>query len=157
MTKPLKPKDVAELLGISRRFWAKVDKSGECWLWTASKNSRGYGKLSVNGGLVQAHRLSAVLHGLITEATSLLVCHRCDVPACVNPSHLFLGTPKENSDDMVSKGRLRRTLKLSEDDVIAIRSAARGNVATRQELAVAFGTTHGHVSRIVNRRQRRES
>ena len=92
---------------IEERFWAKVDKTDNCWLWTGSVNNRGYGRIGSggkNGSALYAHRVSYLIHfGEFDE--SLFVCHTCDVPNCVNPNHLFLGSAKTNSEDMVSKGR----------------------------------------------------
>lgn len=97
-------------VSVEGRFWAKVNKSDDCWLWTAGKDSSGYGKLNVGSRadlkqtIISAHRLSWQIHfGEIPEG--LLVCHTCDVPACVNPDHLFLGTDQDNTDDMLKKNR----------------------------------------------------
>ncbi len=89
-----------------RRFWAKVDKTGECWLWTGRRDKDGYGRFRPNGKSCDrgAHRVSFVLHGG-TIPDGAFVCHSCDNPPCVNPAHLWLGTAQDNSDDMVSKGR----------------------------------------------------
>ncbi len=76
-----------------------------CWIFRICKGGR-YGRLSVNGKEISSHRLSySVFVGDITAGLSVL--HRCDVPACINPRHLFLGTVKENADDSVRKGRNR--------------------------------------------------
>jgi hypothetical protein len=94
---------------VADRFWSKVDQSGDCWIWTATRSGKGYGQFGVDGRLVIAHRWAyEAERGSIPPG--LFVCHRCDVPACVRPDHLFLGTAKENSEDMVRKGRqgLRR-------------------------------------------------
>lgn len=90
---------------VSERFWEKVDKSGECWVWTASTHHQwGYGHFKFRGKVAQAHRVSWEMHnGPIPEG--LLVCHRCDNPPCIRPAHLFLGTDADNATDMVAKRR----------------------------------------------------
>lgn len=93
---------------IVQRFWAKVQKSSDCWIWTASKRNKGYGAFAYTwkGQMIhdRAHRFSYRLHlGDIPDG--LFVLHRCDTPACVNPAHLFLGTNYDNVRDMHAKGR----------------------------------------------------
>lgn len=92
-----------------QRFWARVDKSGECWLWRgATRSSRtpwNYGRIYENGRIRSAHVVSYEMNlGAIPDG--LLVLHRCDTPLCVRPSHLFLGTQRDNVRDARSKGRL---------------------------------------------------
>jgi len=89
------------------RFWSKVDKTGDCWLWTAAQNRHGYGDFYVSRTFhTMAHRFSWALHyGPIPEG--LFVCHRCDTPLCVRPDHLFVGTTQDNMADMMRKGRHR--------------------------------------------------
>lgn len=85
-------------------FWGRVDKTETCWLWTAGKISAGYGETWDGKRVLRAHRVSYELtFGPIPKG--LCVLHRCDVRACVRPSHLFLGTRTDNNRDMVAKGR----------------------------------------------------
>ena len=90
---------------LLRRFWAKVDKSGDCWSWTGAKINWGYGQFRVGKDHMLAHRCSYEHATGETIPDGMMVCHRCDVPACVNPAHLFLGTAKDNMQDMLTKGR----------------------------------------------------
>lgn len=114
---------------IEERFWAKVLKTESCWLWTASRWDNGYGRLNVHGEDTPAHRFSWQLHrGEIPD--KLWVLHKCDVRQCVNPAHLFLGTPKDNMVDKCEKGRHRvargrqqSAAKLDEIKVVEIRLA----------------------------------
>ena len=93
-------------VSTEQRFWSKVQKPiGEgCWLWTGWKNYRGYGGITINKKCIRTHRYSWQLHnGIIPQ--NMNVCHKCDNPPCVNPSHLFLGTNKDNISDCIKKGR----------------------------------------------------
>ena len=94
-------------------FWRKVDKNGPtekhmetpCWLWTASTDRKGYGQVNINRNLYRSHRIAYTLVNGPLQDTSQHLCHRCDIPLCVNPNHLFLGNNFENSMDRVAKGR----------------------------------------------------
>ena len=86
------------------RFFAKVNKTETCWLWTAQKDKKGYGKFWFDGKKGFAHRYAYKSFNGPIEG-KLLVCHSCDVPACVNPEHLWLGTVRDNAVDMVNKNR----------------------------------------------------
>lgn len=88
------------------RFWEKVDRSGSCWIWKRGLSKSGYGKFWLNKLNMRAHRAAWVItHGEVPSG--MMVCHRCDTPACVRPEHLFLGTAQDNVNDMVSKRRNR--------------------------------------------------
>lgn len=90
--------------GTTLLFWSRVDMSGDCWVWTKGKHRQGYGQMWVNKKCWLTHRLSYLLtHGTLSSSEKVL--HRCDNPPCVRPDHLFVGTQKDNVDDMTSKGR----------------------------------------------------
>jgi hypothetical protein len=86
---------------------AKTTKNGECMEFTGAKNHLGYGYVGYKGKVMKAHRLAFLLaNGPLSD--DILVLHRCDNPACINPQHLFLGTHHDNTVDMVKKGRHSR-------------------------------------------------
>lgn len=79
-----------------------VTESG-CWIWLTDCKS-GYGRLMVDGRGMRAHRYSYLIHkGKIPKG--IIVRHQCDMPACVNPDHLVLGTAQDNANDMVKRNR----------------------------------------------------
>ena len=91
---------------LEDRFWEKVKKTDGCWIWTAARHWFGYGKFFIKKGqpLQLAHRISYRLaFGEIPDG--LQVLHHCDVPECVRPEHLFLGTQRDNMRDCRAKGR----------------------------------------------------
>jgi hypothetical protein len=114
-----------------------VPESG-CWIWLGGVDQDGYGVMSGNR---KAHRESFLkARGPIPDGAC--ICHRCDVRCCINPNHLFVGTPLENNDDKVRKGRHiygRRTrhVKLTEQQVREIRSSGE----TCAALAARYGVT----------------
>jgi len=118
-----KPKNFADY------FWSKANKTDTCWIWTAGKSNRknNYGAFWSESGTVAAHRYAhKLINGPIPKGIQVL--HRCDNPPCVRPSHLFLGTNKDNVEDRVRKGRtgprcgsFNGNSRLSENKVIQIR------------------------------------
>jgi len=94
---------------ILKKFWDFVLlpnnlEDDDCWEWTGPKNEYGYGIFHYNNKRVRAHRfIYECYNGYFDD--DLFVCHKCDYPSCIKPNHLFLGTPKDNSEDMVNKGR----------------------------------------------------
>ncbi len=103
------------------KFWMKVkicnltkdqrykqSYIGPCWIWTSGVFQNGYGHYTLKRKDYRSHIVSYEINfGKIPEG--FLVCHKCDNPLCVNPEHLFLGSQKENTLDMISKGRLNRS------------------------------------------------
>lgn len=92
-------------------FWAKVSKTDSCWLWTGRKLN-GYGKVNINSNVYNAHRVSLVISGVLSNpskktlgANGEIVMHLCDNRSCVNPVHLKVATQKENMNDAQQKGR----------------------------------------------------
>lgn len=87
------------------RFLRKVIRvDSGCWLWIGATRPNGYGNVNINGRTTGAHRASwALHHGSIPDGMQVL--HRCDVRNCVNPAHLFLGSQRDNMQDMITKGR----------------------------------------------------
>jgi hypothetical protein len=86
------------------RFWEKVDTNGDCWIWTASKDTSGYGQVRYQGRLRRATHIAWELTNGSVPSDAFL-CHRCDNRACVRPDHLFIGDQVINTADMVAKGR----------------------------------------------------
>lgn len=141
------------------RFWKQVDRSrgpNACWLWTGYLRENGYGVIGINRKEYKVHRVSYFLeHGRIDN--DRLVLHRCDVRACVNPAHLFLGTPKDNSQDAVKKGRNTKLYgerngkaKLTRADVLAIRRTCRRGGICQKTVARQFGVSEATVSYVVH-------
>jgi hypothetical protein len=134
------------------RFWARVNRSGDCWLWQAPATAGRYGFAFISGDRFLPNRVSWTIHfGPIPDGQC--VCHRCDNPRCVNPSHLFLGTQAENMADMVRKGRhrtnpdrqlYRTAAKLSADEIAAILRDGR----LQREIAAQYGVHQSTISDI---------
>lgn len=92
-----------------QRFWAKVaiiDDADSCWHWTAAIDRGGYGRTAFHSRPIGAHRIAYALANGLDVPPELCVLHRCDNRKCVRPSHLFLGTHKDNMRDMQQKGRV---------------------------------------------------
>jgi hypothetical protein len=126
-------------------FWSKVDKSGDCWIWTAARRGLGYGNYRAGNRTYTASRLSFL--------------HSCDNPPCVRPSHLFAGTHADNMRDCVAKGRCGSkpgrpgtfgNARLTAEQVAEVRAAyrPRGAGSNSRELAQKFSISQRHIRAI---------
>lgn len=139
-------------------FWSKVDvrEEDECWEWRGGKDSDGYGGVRVGNRDYRAHRYSWMInYGDIPK--NFLVCHKCDNPPCINPKHLFLGTHKDNVNDMISKGRRiyqkgeeRYNSKLTWVKVSEIRTLVKTTDLSQSKIAKLYNISEALVSGIVN-------
>lgn len=137
-------------------FWANVDRSGDCWQWTGSVDSRGYGSLSYRGRRVLAHRLAYEISiGEIPRSPGhhgTVVMHKCDNRLCCRPDHLVIGSHDDNMADMREKGRRKGIntgeqngrAKLTADQVALIRADTRG----KRTIAKDYGISPAQAQRI---------
>lgn len=144
---------------IEDRLANYIDKTDTCWNWIGYKNEHGYGLITTgHGKQVRAHRfLYEMYKGKIAKGLNVL--HTCDTPNCVNPDHLFLGTQKDNVDDMISKGRGGYKIfhgeshwasKLNMEKVKQIRDLWDKGGIYQSTLADMFGVSQQVISKVVN-------
>lgn len=152
---------------LAERLWDRVDKTpglgpnGECWEWRGHVHPTGYGQIAVDsrrGNTTNTNRAAyMVTHGDIPSG--MWVLHTCDNRLCCNPAHLWLGTPRENTQDMIAKGRRRKagevargsdvTLsKLTEELVRAMRSEPP---MTFKALGEKYGVSAGTANKVILR------
>lgn len=128
------------------RFWTKVNKSGDCWLWTLSPTWDGYGRFKAFRRDYRAHIfIWEALYGKLEKGIQVL--HHCDVRLCVRPDHLHSGTHIDNMAEMAARARAPRgsknpASKLTEDDVRAIRDSTE----PQRVLARKYGVCQGAIS-----------
>jgi hypothetical protein len=144
-----------------RRFESKISKGDSCWEWIGTKFSTGYGMFCVSRKresgtrrTYSSHRVSWSIHSGKEIPKGLWICHTCDNRICVNPNHLYLGTPRQNNLDTINRGRANRVMgskcswsKLSEDQVMLILNSDYGPGANK-EFARLFGISQSQVSHI---------
>lgn len=143
----------SEILDEFNSNYEIVTESG-CWIWTGCKVKAGYGTI----GKSYMHRYSYELHqGRIPDG--MHVCHQCDMPDCVNPDHLFIGTHRDNHEDKISKGRSsggsmkgedHPSVKLSEADIINIRAIYKYCNISQTRLSNIYKMSQSHISSIIS-------
>jgi len=142
---------------LNERFWRFVDKKSddECWNWTGNKLPSGYGQISIGAKKEMskgAHRVSWELANNSDIPKNMYVMHKCDNPSCVNPNHLTIGTAKENTQDMIRKGRKKTVAPLGTENgkslldaekVLLIRSSNLNHAALGRQLGVSPNCVRG--------------
>jgi hypothetical protein len=165
-----KARERAKLLDVfdavianAHKFHVRVDKKldDECWVWTgsfrANKNVPSYGVFIPTSGMkVVASRASYMIANNARLKKNQFICHKCDNPSCVNPNHLFAGEPKDNTHDMVAKGRWgggRKAFKLTDEQVEEMRKDTRSN----STIGKHYGVSPSFVSMVKNDKRRKET
>ena len=133
-----------------------------CWNWNEGKRRRGYGRFSIqvgpnkDKGFVSSRVAYFLAYGECPE--DMVVCHSCDNPSCCNPKHLFLGTNKDNTQDMLKKGRHTTPVgskhgmsKITEQDVYKIRELY-ANGSKQKDIARIYNVDQSAISNIIRRR-----
>ena len=121
-------------------FWAKVNKTEGCWLWTGAKERWGYGRCNPMRKQMTAHRYAWELTHGVTLTPDQLLLHHCDTPLCVRPDHLWIGTNKDNMVDCQRKGR-NSTAQLKPEQVRIIRRLL--GTMSQREIAALIGVKPG--------------
>lgn len=154
---------VVKCMSLARRvaFYKKIywHTSQNCWLWLGPKSEGPYGRFTIKNALYSPHRVAFVLWNTAIPI-NMCVCHTCDNPRCVNPSHLFLGTTLDNVRDKIRKNRYSRVgnrgrvkgekngcAKLTEENIIQIRKLRKAGL-TYKEIGQKFGISRTHTTRI---------
>ena len=144
-------------MDLGERFWSKVEKAEDCWLWTAATNPKGYGKFAVGD------RKWKFAHRLVYESEvgpipkDRIIGHKCDTPSCVRPDHLEAITDRQNRRDAHERrlphGRHKR---LTPTEVAEIRRDWDGHYGQQRRMAKKYGVTRNAIWQIVTRRTWKE-
>ena len=147
--------DMNDIIRFNNKILYPKDIENECWIFQSSGVPKGYRVIYWNKKQDYAHRIMYMLyHKLSSIPKNMYICHKCDNPPCVNPNHLFLGTPTDNVMDMKQKGRENhlngeniKTSKLTEDN---IREMLSGKFKTTKEICDYFNIGRQIVLHILN-------
>lgn len=143
---------------IAERLWRRVEAVGSCWHWTGARLPSGYGRIGKggkHGGVELTHRVAwMVSRNESRIPNGMYVMHTCDNPICCRPDHLVLGTPRENTQDMILKqrhscGERHGPSKLTVADVLAIRESH----LVRSKLASRYGVSETTIDKIIWRQR----
>ena len=158
VTEKIDPKRLAK---IAEKLAALTAKSEGCWLWTGYTQPNGYGWVNVGGLKVAAHRAALLAEGMAVPA-GMDVCHHCDVRNCVRPSHLYVGSRRQNMADCTQRRRHNKPTgaqhwcaKLSDDAVRTIRTR-RAAGEPHAAIAADFNISAATSSRVARRIWRSE-
>jgi len=154
---PIKRTNGTTALPYPQRFFEKICFGiSDCWYWRGSQDHAGYGWM----GAIKAHRKSwELFRDKIPKGKFVL--HKCDIPNCVNPDHLFLGTKKDNMQDCLKKGRIRRLGVRGEENgcsvltnktVLKMRAIREKTGLTYKEIGKKFGVSETHAWRVITKR-----
>lgn len=147
---------------IRNRFWMRVDKTpglgiSDCWEWLGTTVYNGYGRFCIKKGeYVSAHRFALHLATGTPLETKLLACHICDNRKCVNPAHLYWGTPLENSLDCRQRNRLATgskngNAKLNEAQVLEIRELIESKQYTYNQIAARYNVSRACITKVARK------
>ena len=131
-------------------FWSNVEVTDTCWRWTKTTKKRAYGSWTRNSKSINPGRFLKIMLDAPSDQ-SLFACHKCDNPPCVNPSHLFLGTYKDNAIDMVKKGGHVGLRKLTLEQVKEIRAKFQSGNFKRKELAALYKITLSGITQVIRK------
>lgn len=145
------------IVDLKERFWKNVDildgfaTDEDCWLWTGSKISSGYGQIFFRGKMRLVHRISYWIYKDYCQSNLLReehikICHSCNCPLCINPGHLFIGNDKINADQRTAQGRTFS--KLTKEQVIKIKELLKNKVMLQKNIAKMFNIGTSQLSRI---------
>ncbi len=146
---------------FTRQIKKGYGTDGDCWIWRNHTNAKVYTRclythLQPRTNL--AHRLAWLIHNKSRIPDGMLVCHRCDYRPCVNPSHLFLGTARDNTHDMINKGRAGfygttngASRNLDESQVRCIRQQYESGEYTLRDLSECYQVHHRTIFNVVKR------